>query len=196
MKKNSLNKAYWEERYENDLTGWDLGAVSPPIKAYIDQLTNKSLKILVPGAGNSYEIEYLWNSGFKNIYAVDIAKTPLQNLRNRLPDFPKNRLMHLDFFELEDTFDLIIEQTFFCALHPELRRKYVSKVHQLLKPQGKLSGLLFNFPLTDSGPPFGGSASLYLNLFNSQFKKRLLKPSINSIKEREGKELFFIFEKK
>jgi hypothetical protein len=44
-------------------TGWDLGQVSPPLKAYIDQLTDKNLRILIPGCGNSYEAEYLLEKG-------------------------------------------------------------------------------------------------------------------------------------
>jgi thiopurine S-methyltransferase len=102
----------------------------------------------------------------------------------------------MDFFELNDNFDLILEQTFFCALNPNLRKSYVDKIHQLLNPKGKLAGLLFDFELTESGPPFGGNLSVYKSLFEDQFETMVLESSINSIKERQGKELFFIFEKK
>ena len=103
---------------------------------------------------------------------------------------------HNDFFELSDTFDLIIEQTFFCALNPELREKYVQKMHALLKDNGKIIGLLFQFPLTEQGPPFGGSKSEYENLFKDHFTIKKLETAYNSIKPRENNELFFIFEKK
>jgi hypothetical protein len=43
---------YWEERYLKNEIGWDIGAVSTPLKEYIDQLTNKACRILIPGAGN------------------------------------------------------------------------------------------------------------------------------------------------
>ena len=195
-KKNKLNKDYWEERYVNNETGWNIGYPSTPIKAYIDQLKDKSLKILIPGAGNSYEAEYLWKLGFKNVFIIDIAKQPLTNFKNRVSDFPEDQLINLDYFELNNSFDLILEHTFFCALNPILRAKYVDKMHQLLKPNGKLIGLLFNFELTESGPPFGGSEREYKSLFEYKFQIKTLKKSINSIKERQGKELFFIFEKK
>ncbi len=194
MKRNKLDKVYWEERYNNENTGWNIGYPSTPLKTYIDQLKDNKIKILIPGAGNSYEAEYLWNKGFKNIYVVDIAKLPLENFKHRVPDFPANQLFHIDFFELDDDFDLILEQTFFCALHPKLRTKYVEKMYQLLKPNGKLAGLLFDFELTTSGPPFGGSISEYKSLFEKKFKIKILESSINLIKERQGKELFFIFE--
>ncbi|MDO8993629.1 MAG: SAM-dependent methyltransferase, partial [Daejeonella sp.] len=51
---SNLNESFWNERYRLNDTGWDLGHVSPPLKTYIDQLTDKNLRILIPGCGNSY----------------------------------------------------------------------------------------------------------------------------------------------
>ena len=189
-----INKAYWENRYTNHQIGWDIGYISTPLKSYIDQIEDKSLKILIPGAGNSYEAEYLWNNGFKNIYVLDFAHQPLKHLKHRIPNFPEDQLLNIDFFELDNQFDLIFEQTFFCALNPNLRSRYVKQMHHLLQPKGKLVGLLFDFELTEKGPPFGGNLLEYRSLFQSAFKIKTLEPSINSIKERQGKELFFIFE--
>ena len=193
--KNKFDKAYWEHRYEENKTGWNIGYTSPPIKKYIEQLDNKSISILIPGAGNSFEAELLWGKGFTNTFVLDIAKQPLENLRNRVKDFPDEQLLHHDFFELNSKFDLIIEQTFFCALNPDLRKQYVEKMYQLLKPNGKLVGLLFDFPLTESGPPFGGNIDEYEAIFSKYFKIKILERATNSIKERQGKELFFIFER-
>ncbi|WP_299526027.1 methyltransferase domain-containing protein [Winogradskyella sp.] len=195
MKKNDLNKQYWENRYHNNETGWNIGYPSTPLKTYIDQLNDKSKKILIPGAGNSYEAEYFWNANFNNTYVLDIAKPPLDHFKKRVPFFPEEQLLHLDFFELQEQFDLILEQTFFCALNPNLREHYAQKMAQLLKPKGKLVGLFFDFPLTASGPPFGGSLDEYKSLFGRYFKIKILELSRNSIKERQGKELFFIFDK-
>lgn len=195
MKRNKFDKTYWDNRYKDNKTGWNIGYASPPIQGYIEQLYDKSTSILIPGAGNSFEAELLWNEGFNNTFVLDIAKQPLENLKNRVQDFPNEQLLHQDFFELNKKFDLIIEQTFFCALNPDLREPYAEKMFQLLKPNGKLVGLLFDFPLTKSGPPFGGSLDEYENLFSKHFKIKILERSTNSIKERHGKELFFIFER-
>lgn len=192
---NKFDKNFWEERYRNNKTGWNIGYISTPIKTYIDQLTNKDIKILIPGAGNSYEAEYLWNNGFKNTFVVDIAKQPLINLKNRVPDFPENQLIHEDFFNVTDDFDLIIEQTFFCALDPILRKNYASKMYELLKENGKIAGLLFDFELTNDGPPFGGSKDEYLVYFSNLFNIIVLERAYNSIEPRMNRELFFIFEK-
>ena len=186
---------YWEERYKKGETGWDAGKITTPIKEYIDQLTDKKLKILIPGAGNGYEFDYLIAKGFQNVYVIDIAKTPLENIANRNPMLNSN-LIHNDFFELNNSFDLILEQTFFCALPPEMRPKYVQKMASILKPKGKIVGLFFDFPLTSEGPPFGGSKEEYINHFSAKFQIKILEKAYNSIKPRENKELFFIFETK
>jgi methyl halide transferase len=190
-----LNKTYWETRYQNNETGWDAGTITTPLKDYIDQLTNKDLKILIPGAGNGYEFDYLIQKGFTNVFVIDIAPSPLEAIKKRNPEYSSHLLLG-DFFELNETFDLILEQTFFCALDPKLRIHYVSKMHQLLDPNGKLAGLLFDFPLTNEGPPFGGSKEEYSELFSNKFQIKTLEKAHNSIKPREGKELFFIFEAK
>jgi len=191
-----LNKDYWDEKYAENKTGWNIGYISTPIKNYIDQLSDTSLKILIPGAGNSYEAEYLWNKGFRNLFILDISKQPLFNFKKRVTDFPDTHLIHKDFFEAEGTFDLIIEQTFFCALDPKLRRNYAIKMSDLLSNKGKLVGLLFDFELTVEGPPFGGDKEEYITYFKDLFKIKILERSYNSIKPRMNRELFFIFEKK
>ena len=192
----NLNRDFWENRYATSQTGWDIGAVSTPIKSYIDQLENINLTILIPGAGNAYEAEYLFKNGFKSVTVIDIAVKPLQNLKVRVTEFPKNQLIQTDFFDFKGHFDLIIEQTFFCALHPSLREKYVLKMNQLLKSKGKLIGLLFDFKLTEDGPPFGGSFDEYQSLFEPYFTVKKMERCHNSIPPRQDNELFFIFEKK
>jgi hypothetical protein len=190
-----MNKDYWEDRYKSNEIGWDVGTITTPLKEYVDQIEDKELKILIPGAGNGHEFDYLIEKGFSNITVIDIAEQPLESLKKRNPTYTKNFIKD-DFFNLDKTFDLVIEQTFFCALNPELRAKYVKQMHSLLEENGKIVGLLFDFPLTEVGPPFGGSKIEYLNLFSKKFKIKTLERAYNSIKPRKDKELFFIFEKK
>jgi len=54
---------------------------------------------------------------------------------------------------------------------------------------------LFNFPLTDQGPPFGGSLEEYTKTFSKVFDIKIIDRCYNSIPERNSKELFIIFEK-
>lgn len=187
---------YWENRYQDNTARWDLGVVSTPIKEYIDQLDNKEIKIGIPGGGNSYEAEYLFNNGFSNVYVIDIAALPLQNIQNRIPNFPKDQLLQKDFFDLEMTFDLILEQTFFCALDPILRPAYAKKMHSLLTPKGKIAGLLFDAPLYEDHPPFGGNTEEYKRLFEPYFDIEIMETATNSVESRAGRELFIKMNKK
>lgn len=191
-----LNSKYWENRYKNNDIGWDCGMITTPLKDYIDQISDTSLKILIPGAGNSYEFEYLIQKGFTNVSVLDYAPTPLNKLKEKFPHVDEKDFIEKDFFKLENQFDVIIEQTFFCALDLELRINYAKKMHSPLKPKGIIVGVLFQFPLTEVGPPFGGSIEEYQKLFQSDFHIKKLETAYNSIKPREGKELFFIFTKK
>lgn len=191
-----LNNIFWQKRYEENQIGWDLGNISPPLKAYFDQLSDKNLKILIPGAGNAYEAKYLFNEGFRDVTVLDWAKAPLENLQKDIPSFPSKNLIQEDFFKHIGAYDLIVEQTFFCALNPNLRDKYVEKMHQLLKPKGKLVGLLFDAELNDAYPPFGGCKEEYLTLFSKKFNIKTIGTAYNSVKPRMGNELFIIFEKK
>ncbi len=192
----TFNEDFWDNRYIDKNTGWDIGYVSTPLKTYFDQLENKDLKILIPGGGNSYEAEYLHNLGFKNVYVVDISSIPLQGLQKRLPDFPSKHLIHANFFDLDMAFDLIIEQTFFCALDPKLRSQYVKRSHQLLNKNGKIVGLLFNDPLNEDHPPFGGNKKEYITCFNPMFNIEIMALCYNSIKPRADMELFIKMIKK
>jgi len=190
-----LNKEFWTLRYETENTGWDTGSITTPLKMYFDQLTDRSLKILIPGCGNGYEAEYLHQLGF-NVTVIDLSEYPLKNLKQRCPSLTKNQLIQGDFFELEDTYDLIIEQQFFSALNPNLRSVYAEKMSDLLKPNGKLVGLLFNIPLNIDHPPFGGTAEEYSLYFKPYFEFNVFDTCYNSIEPRKGNELFMILVKK
>jgi len=195
-KNKNLDKSYWENLYNNHKTGWDIGYISTPIKEYIDQLNTKNVDILIPGAGNSYEAEYLHKKGFKNVDIIDIATQPLTNFKKRVPSFPKTHLIQKNFFSHQKTYNLIIEQTFFSSLHPTYREKYVHKMYNLLSHNGKLVGLFFDVEFSKDGPPYGGCLKEYTQLFSSFFTIKVLDKCYNSIKPRFGRELFFIFEKK
>ncbi|MGO4904155.1 methyltransferase domain-containing protein [Flavobacterium sp. W20_MBD1_R3] len=184
-----LDSAYWEAQYEAKTTGWDLGQVSPPIKAYMDTVDNKKSRILIPGCGNSYEAEYLLKQGFSNITVIDIAPTPVGVLKEKFKKNPNIQIVLGDFFEHQGKYDLIIEQTFFCALPPTMRQKYVWKMHQLLAEEGILAGLLFN-RMFESGPPFGGSKEEYEKHFAAAFDFTKMNISENSITPRANSELF------
>jgi SAM-dependent methyltransferase len=189
-----LSKDYWNNRYEAEETGWDLKTISSPLKAYIDQLTDKNLRILIPGCGSGYEAEYLLKQGFQDVTVIDFAPLVVEKMQSYMAEYQNIKIICADFFTHSSKYDLILEQTFFCALAPLLRPKYVQKMCELLNKNGKLVGLLFGVQFPNN-PPFGGSREEYLDLFSNTFKINLLEPCNNSVKPREGNELFFNFSK-
>lgn len=190
-----LNANYWDNQYINGEIGWDLGAVSPPIKNYVDAIANKNISILIPGCGNAYEAAYLVNQGFTNVTLIDISSTLVEKLREQFGEAPI-RILHGDFFEHQGAYDLILEQTFFCALNPSLRERYAAKMHQLLNPGGKLAGLLFNKEFEKQGPPFGGNKADYKELFSPMYVLLQMDECTTSIKPRLYSELFIELQKK
>lgn len=191
-----LDQAYWDQRYISGYTGWDIGHVADPLKAYFDQLHNKDLSILIPGGGNSYEAIYLMEQGFNNVTIVDISAVVTERLRTQHAQWLKKglRIICMDFFELHEQFDRIIEQTFFCALSPNLRDNYARKMATILKPNGKLAGVWFNRDF-DGGPPFGGTLEQYEGLFKQYFEQVQFTSCYNSINPRSGTEVFGIISK-
>ncbi|CAN5613413.1 methyltransferase domain-containing protein [soil metagenome] len=191
-----LGKSYWNNQYKANNTGWDLGEVSPPLKAYIDQLSNKEIRILIPGCGNTYEAQYLLQQGFTNITLIDIAPALVKQLKIK---FKANAFINIipgDFFELSGTYDLILEQTFFCAIPISLRKQYVTKMKDLLASGGKLVGVLFNREFEQQGPPFGGCKCQYEPLFSNNFEMLVFDKCYNSFYKRKDTELFMILQKK
>ena len=190
-----LDAAYWEYHYIHGTTGWDAGSITTPIKDYVDQLTNGDIRILIPGAGNAYEAEYLFKSGFQNVFVLDFARTPLENFRMRVTEFPTENLIQKDFFTISGQFDLIIEQTFFCSFNRNLRQRYAEKMFDLLIPGGKLAGVLFDSFRNADYPPFGGTLVEYKSYFESLFAFKIFERCRNSIKPRQGTELFMVLER-
>jgi thiopurine S-methyltransferase len=194
----NTEEGYWTKRYQQEQTGWDIGYASTPITTYADQLSDHTISILIPGAGNGYEAEYLWKKGFKNIHLLDISEIPLQQFKERNPEFPDAQLHHTDFFNHQGRYDLILEQTFFCSLLPTInnRTTYSKKMALLLKPNGKLVGVWFDIPLMENSEkrPFGGDKKLYLSYLSPFFKSITFERCYNSIPPRMGNELFGIFE--
>ncbi|MFV8270995.1 methyltransferase [Flavobacterium sp. GT2N3] len=189
-----LDASYWELQYEAKTTAWDLGKVAPPIQTYVDTIADKNCSILIPGCGNSYEAEYLLEQNFTNSTVIDIAPTLIAVLKEKFRNNSNIQIIVGDFFQHQGKYDLIIEQTFFCALPPTMRQKYVWKMHQLLAEEGILAGLLFNRTY-ESGPPFGGSKDDYKLLFQGAFDFLKMDVSKNSIAPRANSELFIELKK-
>lgn len=168
-----------------------MGQASPPLKKYIDSLPDKHIRILIPGCGNAYEAAYLLRQGFTDVTLIDIAPMLVKSLKETYIDNQNLNISCTDFFTFTGQFDLVLEQTFFCAITPDLRESYVLKMYDLLKPGGRLAGVLFDTCFENAGPPFGGSREEYEKLFEKKFNIHIMEACYNSYSKRQGTELFF-----
>lgn len=192
------SKKYWNDRYNNNDVGWDIGKVSHPIKQWFDHESDISKKILIPGAGRGFEVGYAYEIGFKNVYYLDFSNSASQKFKKQFPNFPKSQIITDNFFNLSNYnnyFDIIIEQTFFCAISPNKRVQYINKNFELLRKNGKIIGLLFNINLNEKSPPFGGTKESYELLFKAKFNILKIETCYNSVSPRANNELWISMEK-
>jgi SAM-dependent methyltransferase len=192
----NADRNYWDQRWLTNETGWDMGHAAPPLETYLGQYVNKQAAVLIPGCGNAYEAVCMKDQGFTNITLIDIAPAAVQRLQHKFDGIAGMQIFCEDFFAHEGQYDLIIEQTFFCAIAAERRPEYAAKAAALLRPEGKLVGVLFDTIFKKQGPPFGGSASEYRAVFEPYFTIKTMAPCINSIDPRAGTELFINLIKK
>ncbi|MHC5202911.1 class I SAM-dependent methyltransferase [Myroides sp. LJL119] len=190
-----MDSNYWEARYLDKTAFWDAKAITTPLKQYIDQLTDKTIRILIPGLGHGYELLYLYSQGFTNVTGLDLTNQGVLQTSELYEDFPLEKVEIGDFFAHVGEYDLILEQTFFCSLPVCKREAYVCKINDLLSDKGKLVGVLFDCEFNNEQPPFGGNKELYKSLFYPTLHIKTMQRAYNSIKPRADRELFIIIEK-
>lgn len=185
---------YWNRRYIEGNTPWDLGYPSPALMDYVRNHASKETKILIPGGGHTPELPALWDEGYRHVYVCDWSEKALEYAKSQNVEIPEDRFILGDFFKLEDDFDLILEQTFFCAISPRLRSEYAQTVARLLQNnKGELAGVFFHRDFEHDGPPFGGFEEDYLKVFSPHLN--LVRSGMNekAINPRMGSELFMVW---
>ncbi len=191
---------FWNEKYLIQDTGWDLKGPTPAFNDWI-QTQVTPLRICVLGCGNGYDAVNFARFGH-DVYGVDFA----ENAIKRMMDLAKTKGVQVkpvlaDIFRLpekyNDFFHVVIEYTCYCAIDPQRRREYLDVVHRILKPGGKLVGLLFpiNKPESEWGPPFRVDRETTVRFFEEKFTCLRNEFPDNSIKPRKGNEVFVEFVK-
>ena len=190
---------FWEDIYLENDAGWDLKGVTP----VFDTISNELIKgkVCIVGCGRGYDAIMFAKKGF-DVTAVDFAPTPIYEL-NKLA-IQKSVTINIvqdDIFSLVEkfpnTFDYLIEQTCFCAIHPNRRKEYEILVRTILKSGGKLVGLWY--PLDKSqeegGPPWGTTIDEVKSTFNSGWEIEKEEFPSQSVQPRKGREKLIIFKK-
>ncbi|HIE79519.1 MAG TPA: methyltransferase domain-containing protein [Nitrospinaceae bacterium] len=188
----------WQRHYEENDLGWDLGQVAPPFVKLWQEEKLPLGKVLVPGCGRGHEVVFLAENGF-DVTAIDFSSGAVTYLKNALKKRNlEGRILHQDFFSLDEShegvYDLVLEQTFFCAISPKQRRDYVLNVSRILKPGGILVGLFYH---TDEqgGPPYNTTREDIEMHFSKKFEIQELDKTSLSAEQRKDKEWLGILKK-
>jgi methyl halide transferase len=147
----------WNARYAAGRPPWDLGDAPPALTDLIQSLPASGQRVLVPCAGLGHDALAWAAAGYPTI-AVDFAALAVEGAQ----EIAQQRgvdltVLQADLFHLPDTlensFDIIWEQTCLAALQPKQRGRYFRAMAWALKPEGVFWGLVWNHGRS-GGPPF------------------------------------------
>lgn len=168
----ALPASMWEQRYQDGATGWDLGGPPPTLVSLLEALDGPALRVLVPGAGRAHDA-IAWARAGHFVTAVDYAPSAVRAARANAAEAGVDLdVLEGDLFalpsELSGMFDVVWEQTCYCAILPTQRDAYVAVMARLLTPGGRLYGLLWNHGKPD-GPPFDVTPEDVRSRFSKSF---------------------------
>ncbi len=158
----------WEARYRDGATGWERPGPNPAIQAWLELGSLQPCHILVPGAGRGAEPLVLAEAGF-SVTVVDAAPSAVAVQRARLERLHVTaRVEQADLLQWQppEPFDAIYDQTCLCALPPTTWPDYAARLHDWLRPGGRLF-ILFMQTHTGGGPPFHCDLAEMRRLFAS-----------------------------
>ena len=205
-KAQNLNKSYkenipqfWEELYQTNYDKWDLKEATPIFKQLATELPLG--RVCIIGCGRGYDAIEFAKIGFQ-VTAIDFAPSAISSLKNMANLMEVSlEIIRKNIFDLlpkyHNSFDYVLEQTCFCAIHPSRRKEYETIVKGILKMGGHLVGLWFPLDkdLEQGGPPYGTSIEEVKSTFDSGWEIKKEEFSEYSIKPRKGREKLVIFKR-
>ncbi|KAM7465576.1 hypothetical protein LguiB_013138 [Lonicera macranthoides] len=177
---NSVTRRGWEKCWDEGVTPWDLGQPTPIIVHLHRIGALPRGRDLVPGCGSSFSLVHLEQSFHvweghdvvaiacpeRYVVGLDISDSAIKTaieLSSSSPNADYLTFLKTDFFNWHpsELFDLIFDYMFFCAIEPDMRSAWASRIQDLLKPGGELITLMF--PISDhvGGPPYKLSVADY-----------------------------------
>jgi SAM-dependent methyltransferase len=190
---------FWEERYQANQTGWDIGQPAPP---FVDFMNGPHAappgRMIVLGSGSGNDALFFAEKGFE-VLGIDFAPSAVEKATERSKKAGlSTRFEQRNIFELlpeyQEAFDYVLEYTCFCAIPVEQRPDYVQLVHGLLKPQGKIIAVFFTHGKA-GGPPYDTNPRELRQLFSDYFEFERLEPVQRSAPQRQNEETFGLLKK-
>lgn len=214
-----LTPEYWQGRFMSRDTPWELGHPSVVLLEAVDELARRGddirgKRILSPGCGTGSDAFALAERGAR-VLAVDWSPSALTAIQMRAqglsPESGSIQVESGDFFLMTpQPVDVVAEHTFFCAIDPSARGRYVDRIRAWLTTGGYLVGNFFVLSDDDArmlpglsltsvgeGPPFATTVAELRRLLSPTFEEILLRPATRIEPDRRpGMEWVGIFRKR
>ena len=192
----------WQRRYEQNDTPWDKGAPAPALVRYLEKKAITG-RVLVPGCGKGHEVRALANQPDCAAVGLDLSPAAVaeaSRLAAQSGTASSASFIVGDFFhlpaEMKGSFDWVVEHTCFCAIEPRQRPDYILAASSALRAAGKIFGIFYLNPDTETGPPFAVSTEELTNLFEPHFRLLEQWVPMESFPGRENRELIRIMQKR
>ena len=148
----------WDKAYQEGETPWDKGYASPPLAQWLEKNKLKG-KGLVLGCGLGHDVRLL-SKYCDQVVGIDISQKAIDKAKD-IEVVNKESYKVQDFFNLDrnfsQSFDWVVEHTFFCAISPNLRHHYVKNLVKVLRAKGDFLAVFFLKDRSNStleGPPY------------------------------------------
>lgn len=192
---NNKSMDEWDKCWEERVTPWDLGRVTPIVSHLVQQqgLLPQG-RVLVPGCGAGYDVVALASPN-RYVIGVEISEKAVkqaQELASSAPNAKYCEFVKADFFTWSpvETFDLIFDYTFFCAIEPSMRSAWGERVAELLKHDGELITLMFPIDDHEGGPPYAVSIPRYEEVLHPLgFEAISIEKNEMAVGRRKGREM-------
>lgn len=190
---------YWGDIYRSEENpGWNLNSAAEAFKDMLPRLKLPKSRILVLGAGEGHDAALFAEAGHV-VTAVDFSRDAIERGRNKYSHLEQLHFFESNIFNLpadwNQSFDLVIEHTCYCAIPPEQRNELIKVYRRVLHEEGKLMGVFFTMEKR-SGPPFGATEWEIRKRTQDHFQYLFWGRLRNSIPNRLGRELFVLARKK
>ncbi|KAM3270442.1 putative thiol methyltransferase 2 isoform X2 [Capsicum chacoense] len=183
----------WDKCWEKGVTPWDLGQPTPILVHLHQTGTLPKGRALVPGCGSGHDVAAI-ACPERFVVGLDVSENAIKQATKWFSSSKSAEnfsFLEADFFIWRPTqlFDLIFDYTFFCAIEPEMRPQWASRIRDLLKPDGELFTLIFPISDHEGGPPYKVSVSDYEEVLHPMgFRAELIVENHLAIPPRRGKE--------
>ena len=190
---------YWSDVYVKEGTPrWDLAAPSPVLVDMLPRLKLPKSRILVLGCGEGHDAALFAEAGHV-VTAVDFSQEGLKRGKEKYGHLPNLIFHESNIFDLptewNNSFDLVVEHTCYCAIPPDQRNEMVRLWRRMLHEQGQIMAVFFVMEKR-IGPPFGTTEWEVRKQLDKYFHFLFWSRWRLSIESRQGRELFVLAKKK